>query len=243
MKKLILTLGVVILPALLFSQVNSRIKSRGRIVNQLEAYGRVDYMGINYYPVGKDSLIIKNEFNKSDSVVIPATLTIDKRPYQVVGLKESAFEYNNHNQYVSLPPSITEIASSAFRCCPDLTSIEMPGVQKIRAYAFFRTGFETLTLPEGLKSVGTYAFGECHNLRYLELPSSIEYIGERAFNGCEHLDTVKVNFATPIELGPSAFIWKRPNTPYRTIVLSVPKGSKDAFNEADQWRLFRIIEH
>lgn len=242
MRKSILALGIAILPALISAQVKSRVTSHGRTVNQLEAYGRVTYMGINYYPIGGDSLTIKNDVNRSDSVIIPEVLTIDNRPYIVTGLKESAFEYNTHNRYISLPPSITEIASSAFRCT-DIREIEMPGVKNIGAYAFFRANFETLVLPDSLKRIDGYAFGECASLRYVELPSGLEYIGGRAFMGCEKLDTVKVNFSTPIELGPSAFIWRRPNSPYRTIILSVPKGSKAAFQEADQWRLFRIIEH
>lgn len=243
MKRLTTILAILTLPVILLGQVNSRIKVKGRTVNQLEAYGRVNYLGIDYYPVGKDSLIVKGEWTERDTVIIPENLTIDNHNYSVTGLKPSAFEYNADTKFVSLPSSVDTIASSAFYSCHNLSECKMPGATIIKGYAFFRTGFKELRLPSGIKRIGKGAFSECDNLKYLELPSSLEHIDDIAFLGCR-LDTVKVNFNHPIELGSSVFIRVRRNAPYRKICLSVPTGSKAAFEADDKWRLFSpIIEH
>lgn len=244
MKKTIIALAISVLALSVVAQVNSRISTRTGTVNQLKTYGRVSYQGLNYYPVGKDSLLVKNDRSRADSVIISPVLTIDKKPYTVCGFREMAFEYDNDIKYVNIPSSITEIANSSFYSCHDLSECVMPSVKVIQGYAFFRTGFKRLTLHEGLQYIGGSAFTECSHLEYLELPSTLEYIGEDAFLGCEQLDTVKVHFSQPIDIGSNVFWLYRPNTQRSKKVLMVPAGSKPAFAAHKQWRLFQtIVEH
>lgn len=243
MKKTFLALTIFLLALGAVAQVNSRISTRTGTVNQLEAYGRVSYLGLNYYPVGKDSLLVKNDRSKADSVLIPPVLTIDKKPYTVCGFRKMAFEYDNDIKYVNIPSSITEIANSCFYSCHYLSECVMPSVKVIQGYAFFRTGFKRLVLPEGLTYIGGYAFHGCDHLRYVELPSSLKEIGKSAFSGC-HIDTVKVNFTEPIQLDGPVFEIRANDFHQEYTVLSVPRGSKDSFSKAEYWRRFRIIvEH
>lgn len=243
MKKTFLALTIFLLTLGAVAQVNSRISTRTGTVNQLEAYGRVSYLGLNYYPVGKDSLLVKNDRSKADSVLIPPVLTIDKKPYTVCGFREMAFEYDNDIKYVNIPSSITEIANSCFYSCHDLSECVMPSVKAIQGYAFFRTGFKRLVLPEGLTYIGGYAFHGCDHLRYVELPSSLKEINKSAFSGC-HIDTVKVNFTEPIQLDGPVFEIRANDFHQEYTVLSVPRGSKDSFSKAEYWRELRIIvEH
>lgn len=243
MKKTFLALAISVLALGVAAQVNSRISTRTGTVNQLKTYGRVSYHGLNYYPVGKDSLLVKNDRSKADSVVIPPVLTIDKKPYTVCGFREMAFEYDNDIKYVNIPSSITEIANSSFYSCHDLSECVMPSVKVIQGYAFFRTGFKRLVLPEGLTYIGGYAFHGCEHLRYVELPSSLKEIAKSAFSGCR-IDTVKVNFAEPLQLDGPTFEIRANDFKQEYTVLSVPRGSKDLFSKAEYWRKFRIIvEH
>lgn len=243
MKKIIIALAISILTLGSIAQVHKRIPTRTGMVNQLKTYGRVSYQGLNYYPVGKDSLLVKNDVNRADSVIIPPVLNIDKKPYTVCGFREMAFEYNNDIKYVNIPSSITEIANSSFYSCHDLSECVMPSVKVIQGYAFFRTGFKRLVLPEGLTYIGGYAFHGCDHLRYVELPSSLKEIAESAFSGCR-IDTVKVNFAEPLQLDGPAFEIRANDFKQEYTVLSVPHGSKDLFSKAEYWRKFRIIvEH
>lgn len=198
-------------------------------------------MGQNYYPIGKDSLLVKNDIAKFDSVCIPEILTIDKKPYVVSGFKEMAFEYNVNLKYIEIPATINEISNSCFYGCSRLSECKMPGVKFIRGYAFFRTGFERLILHEGLERIGGSAFQECSNLKSIVLPGTLSYIGDDAFLGCEQLDTVKVKFREPIELGSNVFWVYRPNTQRKKKVLLVPLGSKPAFEADEQWKRFQTI--
>ena len=41
-----------------------------------------------------------------------------------------------------------------------------------------------VVIPDGVISIGNYAFWECASLTGITLPDSVEYIGEDAFAGC-----------------------------------------------------------
>ena len=232
----LLTLGISA-----YSQVSRSIKSKFGIEAQLKTYGRVGYMGLNYYPVGKDSLVIRNFCHKTDSLIIPEILTIDKKPYKVSGFKDNAFEYDVNLEYVSLPHTISKTSSSCFYGCSRLQECDMFYLKEIGPYSFFRTAFTSLTFSENLRLIDSYAFTECHSLKYVELPAALEYIGDCAFLGCDALDTVKVHFSTPIEIDSNVFWLNRANAPRDRKVLMVPAGSKTAFEADDRWRLFQEI--
>lgn len=56
----------------------------------------------------------------------------------------------------------------------------------------FMNGFDSITVPEGVKSIYDYAFAGCVGLYSVEIPNSVTNIGERAFYGCESLKSVIV---------------------------------------------------
>lgn len=49
---------------------------------------------------------------------------------------------------------------------------------------FSSSGIESITLPNTIKSIGMYAFGDCSNLKEVAGTSSLESIGEMVFNNC-----------------------------------------------------------
>lgn len=242
MKKPLALLAIAaIISVALCAQVKKRVKIGNRYADSLAELGYVISDSMKFHLVGIDSLIVEGAWKDSRTVIIPPCLAIGGKDYAVTGLKVSAFENNTDIQSVSLPPSVTEIASSAFRECSRLNHCEMPNVREIGASAFFRTGFERLVLPEGVGKVGYMAYTECPMLRYVELPSSLASIGDMAFM-CDRLDTVKVNFRTPIDISTKVF-WSSVslNRPRKKIVLVVPKDCKEAFSQADGWKYFQAI--
>ena len=61
-----------------------------------------------------------------------------------------------------------------------------------------------LMIPEGVTSIGGYAFYNCNNLTNIEIPSSVTSIGDYAFYNCEGLTSIEIpNSVTSI--GMSAF--------------------------------------
>lgn len=68
---------------------------------------------------------------------------------------------------------------------------EIPSyVERIGNYAFFEADLTSLTLPEGLVSIGKFAFYRNGGLTKLSLPQSLESIGYRAFSQCVGLERV-----------------------------------------------------
>lgn len=68
---------------------------------------------------------------------------------------------------------------------------EIPSyVERIGNYAFYEAGLTSLTLPEGLVSIGRFAFYRNGGLTELSLPQSLESIGYRAFSQCVGLERV-----------------------------------------------------
>ena len=47
-----------------------------------------------------------------------------------------------------------------------------------------------LIIPEGITSVGSLAFSECDQIKYVEFPSTIDYVGQACFSWCDNLTLV-----------------------------------------------------
>ena len=68
------------------------------------------------------------------------------------------------------------------------------GVTSIGDYAFdYCTALTSVTIPEGITTIGTYAFRGCENLTSVTIPSSLSTIGNNVFIWCFNLDTVHVS--------------------------------------------------
>ena len=75
-----------------------------------------------------------------------------------------------------------------------ITALEVPeGVTSIGDFAFYECKeFHDITLPESLESIGQYAFAGCCGLRELMLPDAVTSVGLNAFKGCECIGSLTV---------------------------------------------------
>ena len=83
--------------------------------------------------------------------------------------------------------NVTSIGEFAFsRDCTGLTSITLPeGLTSIGGFAFFGcSGLTSISLPDGLTSIGDDAFNDCSGLTSLSLPDGLTSIGDNAFGRC-----------------------------------------------------------
>ena len=79
---------------------------------------------------------------------------------------------------VSIPDTVTEIGDYALRGCSGLREIELPaGLRRIGEGAFYGCGLETLTLPDGVESIGSLAFAGKTRLDMIRIPDSVTSIG------------------------------------------------------------------
>ena len=82
--------------------------------------------------------------------------------------------------------SVTSIHQYAFQGCDGLTSISIPdGVESIGYCAFDDCeNLTSVTIPESVTSIGGFAFNDCENLTSVTIPEGVTSIGGWAFANC-----------------------------------------------------------
>jgi hypothetical protein len=118
----------------------------------------------------------------------------------------------------------------------------------------------SITLPEGLKTIGNYAFYQCFSLTEIVIPDSVTSIGESAFCSCRAATTVTIGSGVT-SIGSMAFYdcWElgdficKPTTPptladkyvfsssYEPAKVIVPAASVDAYKAANFWSSLNIV--
>jgi len=79
------------------------------------------------------------------------------------------------------------------------------GVTSIGNFAFSeRTSLRSITIPESVTSIGNKAFLLCINLRSITIPSNVTSIGNNAFEDCRNLTSVTI-LAGVTYIGEGAF--------------------------------------
>ena len=187
--------------------------------------------GIMYTVTGENTVEVGQNYNFSGSVEIPATVTNPDggKTYNVTGIGnhafflsdgitsvtipeglisigDEAFSYcRNIKGDLVIPSTVTSIGKDAFSLCDNLTSVTIKG-GSIGSYAFYNCkGLTSLSLQEGVTSIGEQAFYSCLKLKGdLVIPSTVKSIGECAFEDIP-VNTVKVFALVPPELGYNAF--------------------------------------
>lgn len=108
-------------------------------------------------------------------------------------IEDSAFAYCKKLSEISFPSTLTFIGRQAFFKNLALTSLEIPAsVLEIGNEAFSECSVVTLTLNEGLQTLGAGVFSNCQALVTVRIPHSVTSVGESAFNRCSGLDLLIV---------------------------------------------------
>ena len=97
-------------------------------------------------------------------------------------------DINNNTYYsgsISVPKTVTNNGTEY-------------SVTKIGGYAFKGSAVTSVSMPEGITSIGFEAFSGCQNLESVALPESLTTLGSEAFSSCKSLKTIKIPGVTAI---------------------------------------------
>lgn len=140
----------------------------------------------------------------------------------VTSIGEKAFAESNQFESITIPDSIGSIGEGAFDWREDLSKVYINSLENWCKIDFSYSDANPLsigadlyvdnklvtdvTIPDGVKSIGKYAFYEYSSLKSISFPSSIRSIGESAFYFCNNLE--KVEFGHELKsIGNYAFAY------------------------------------
>ena len=152
------------------------------------------------------------------SIIIPSRL--DMYMYTVVGILNRAFFDCSRLTSISIPPTLRDIGTDAFKGCTGLTTVTFNAEgcgspsessdawfkdcplttlvigDKVRSIpdfiAYNQTGLKTLSIPNTVIKIGQGAFEGCTGLTSLTIPKLVTKIGEGAFKDCTGLTSVTI---------------------------------------------------
>ena len=160
---------------------------------------------------------------------------------------------------IAIPNSVTTIGDRAFYYCSGLKSFNgkyasndnrcliIDGELK----AFAPAGLELYDIPDGVTSIGKYAFNDCDTLLSITIPDSTTTIVSGAFEGCNSLASVTIG-SSVTTIGNYTFydsrnlqwVYCKATTPpdqyeafstLNLVKIYVPSSSVDVYKAADGW--------
>ena len=174
------------------------------------------------------------------SISIPSTvLSIESQilPYTIsfIEVQEGNPNYDSRDNCNAIIETAT---NTLLQGCKN-TTIPM-SVEHIHKEAFsyvYRYGTKPLLIiPEGVNSIGAYAFTQGKGIEQLSLPSSILSIGMCAFIQCDNLNEISCKAIVPPALEVDVFSYVD-----KSIPLYVPAQSIALYQAAEGWRDFTNI--
>ena len=176
--------------------------------------------------LGKVKEIGSNVFYYCDAL---ATLTLPNT-LQTIGYR--AFYYSGIKT-ITIPASVTSLDLNAFEHSKLETLVLNNTINKVPGQlCYVCYSLTSVTIPEGIKTIGDGAFYSCTALPTITLPSTVTVI-DASFEDCTGLTSITCKAVEP----PVAHNEVFKNVP-KTIPVYVPAGSVNKYKTASKWEEF-----
>lgn len=144
--------------------------------------------------------------------------------------------YENGKGVITYKQKITEMWDFAFEDCSTLQSITIPNsVTTIASGAFSGSNLSDINIPDGVTSIGDEAFWGC-KIQRITIPANVNFIGHHAFDFCRKLKTIDCKAIEPPHLDLEALL----NCDALTAIY-VPYNSVDKYKSADSWSEYESL--
>ena len=140
---------------------------------------------------------------------------------------------------VELPKNLIALENELFNGCSALEEIDFPEtLECIGNWVFRGTSLKKADLSHtSLRNIIWEAFADNASLTEVRLPATCNFVGAKAFAGCDNICVVEVLATEPPTAEAEAF--QSPVTEQATLI--VPEGSEQAYRNAEVWKEFKNI--
>ncbi len=206
---------------------------------ELVGYGYLIKSSLESLKVGEYATSIPERLNYSSSTISNLHILDRSTPLDLGAINSAEYLYLGGNINKAIKVSKVDISDKV---------TELVG--------FSGSTFESVILPQSIKSIGSECFRDCKSLKAIDLPKQLSTIPESCFSGCTSLKTVTIGESvntigdnafndTPLEfvgcqaiqppvVGTSVFT----NKTYIDATLVVPEASLSSYKDDTQWGYF-----
>ncbi len=168
-----------------------------------------------FYEDGTDSFLLNYEDSETD-LILP-DVSPSGKTYKIY---DYAFYFRTNVTSITMSSGVTAVGDNAFEGCWNLSAVYITDLAKWCGISFGNWGanpleyahylylnnvlITDLVIPEGVTSIGDYAFRDCTSLTSVTIPSSVKSIGAQAFCSCSSLTSITIPDRVT-SIGDSAF--------------------------------------
>ena len=178
-------------------------------IDAIPSSRKIYYTALEKINPKENSLGSKVQINMYSTSTMDGVLVTEN---DITSIGQNAFSSCSALTSITIPDGVTSIGNGAFHGCDRLESVYISDIStwcniSFRNYnsnpLFYANNLylnnelvTDLIIPDGVTSIGKYAFVQCYSLTSVNIPDSVTTIGEEAFYDCDSLTEFKGKFAS-----------------------------------------------